>query len=95
MDSVTARERDWLEIQERYRHEDDRKKVEQPIKESPDELTQNIQLWAHVTSIEQFLRGVEERAKSLAQDDRARVLKRLDMVRDFLGTQDPINFFKS
>lgn len=89
------REREWQEAQERYRREDDRKKVEQSIKESRDELTQVIQRWAHVVSIEQFLRGVEERAECLAQDERARVLERLDMARAFLGTQDPLDFIKS
>ncbi|MEZ0003231.1 hypothetical protein [Sinorhizobium fredii] len=89
------REREWQEAQERYRREDDRKKVEQSIKESRDELTQVIQRWAHVVSIEQFLRGVEERAVSLAQDEGARVLERLDMVRGFLGTQNPLDFIKS
>lgn len=92
---AAIREREWQEAQERFRREDDRKKVEQSIKESRDELTQVIQRWAHVVSIEQFLRGVEERANGLSQNQRAQVLRRLNMVRGLLGTQDPLDFFMS
>lgn len=46
-------------------------------------------------SIEQFLRGVEERALSLPEAQQGQVLDRLQLAREFVGTQDPLEFFNS
>jgi len=46
-------------------------------------------------SIEQFLRGVEERVLSLPEAQRGQVLDRLQLARQFIGTQDPLEIFNS
>jgi hypothetical protein len=86
------RHREWLAAQERWQREEDRRKVEQSVRDSREDLAQVIQRWSYVISVEQFLRGIEERASDLAPDGRARVLERLNMARDLLGTQDPLEF---
>ncbi|RWB73574.1 hypothetical protein [Mesorhizobium sp.] len=86
-------ERDAAE--ERRRREEDRRRVEQSIQDSKDHLGKVIQQWSHVMSIERFLAGVEHRAHELPAGDSGAVLERLRLARDFLGTQDPLDFFRS
>lgn len=83
----------WLAEMERYRRDEDRRKVEDSVRESGDELRQIIQRWSGVVEVERFLKGVEERANDLAGDRRNEVLQRLGLAREFLGTQDPLEFF--
>ena len=53
-----------------------------------------IQEWASVVSLEQFFSGVETRAQDLREEERQEVLKRLALAREFVGTQDPLDFFR-
>ncbi|PWI54410.1 hypothetical protein B5K03_09495 [Rhizobium phaseoli] len=87
------RHQEWLAAVERSQREEDRRKVEQSVKDSREDLAQIIQRWSHVISVEQFLMGVEQRTNELDQDRRQQVLERLNMARDFIGTQDPLDFF--
>lgn len=82
-----------LAAQERGAKEEDRRLVEKSSRESREHLTEIIQRWSQVIGVEQFLRGVEERAAVLVDDDRRHVLERLALARKFLGSQDPLDFF--
>ena len=88
------RHRQWLADEERRRREEDRKRVEQSITDSKTELRQVIERWSDVMSIERFLAGVEQRANGLSEIDRRHVLERLALARSFLGSQDPLDFFR-
>ena len=44
-------------------------------------------------SVAGFLTGVEQSAFDLTEEERAPVLERLKLAREFLGTQAPLNFF--
>ena len=86
---------EWAAQQERWRLEDDRRRVAESIKESREELAKVIENWRRVVSLEQFFAGVESRAQTLPEQEKQEVLKRLALARDFVGTQDPLNFFRS
>lgn len=89
---------EWQELQaaiERRRKEDERRRIEQSVQASREHLGQVIQQWSEVESTERFLAGVENRAGELPDTDKALVLERLKLARDFLGTQDPLDFFLS
>src|SRR5690606_3124449 len=86
---------EWLAAEEKRRREEDRRRVEQSIRDSREHLGQVIQQWSNVMSVERFLAGVEQRAAKLPETDRAPVLERLKLAREFLGTQDPLDFFLS
>lgn len=81
--------------EERCRREEDRRRVEQSIQDSKEHLGKVIQQWSNLMSIERFLSGVEQRTHELPDDDRVGMLERLRLARDFLGTQDPLDFFRS
>lgn len=86
---------EWLAAEERRRREEDRLRVQKSIQDSREHLDQVIQQWSNVMSIERFLAGVEQRAAELPETDREPVLERLKLAREFLGTQDPLDFFLS
>ncbi len=88
------RRQQWLAEEERRRRQEDRRHVEQSIADSKAELQQVIGRWSDVMSIERFLAGVEQKAHGLPEADRRHVLGRLVLARAFLGTQDPLDFFR-
>lgn len=79
--------------EERRRQEEDRCCEAQSIKDSHDQLEQVIQAWSKVVSLEQFFRGIEDRALTLPEVERQDVLDRLRLAREFVGTQNPLDFF--
>lgn len=82
-----------LAAEERRRQEEDRRRVQQSVKDSQAQLVQIIQAWADVMNVERFLKGVQDRAAALPADERDGVLERLKLAREFLGSQDPLDFF--
>src|SRR5580704_10711218 len=89
------RQREWEAQRERWRQEEDRRQVAESIKESREQLAKAIEDWARVVSLEQFFSGVQSRAQDLPEEQRQEVLKRLALAREFVGTQDPLEFFCS
>lgn len=89
------RHQQWLAEEERRRREDDRRRIEQSITDSKAELRQVIERWSNVISVERFFAGVEERAGHLSEPDRLHVLERLELARAYLGSQDPIEYFRA
>lgn len=89
------RRQQWEEQIERSRQEEDRRRVAQAIKESREQLSNVIENWARVVSLEQFFAGIEKRVEDLPEEQRQEVLERLALARQFVGTQDPLDFFRS
>ena len=89
------RRQEWEEQLERSRQEEDRRRVAESIKESREQLSRVIENWASVVSLEQFFSGIEERVQELSEEQRPEMQKRLALAREFVGTQDPLDFFRS
>jgi len=89
------RRKEWAAQQEQWRQEEDRRRVAESIKESRAQLTKVIEDWARVVSLEQFFSGIQSRAQDLPEEQRQEVLNRLALAREFVGTQDPLEFFRS
>jgi hypothetical protein len=83
-----------LAEEERRRQEEDRRRIAQSVKESRDQLEQVIQAWSKIISLEQFFQGIEHRAQPLPESERRDVLDRLRLAREFVGTQNPLDFFR-
>jgi hypothetical protein len=90
-----VRRREWEEQHERWQREENQRKIAASNNESREQLMQIIQSWATAVSIEQFLKGVEERANQLPESEQARILDRLQLARESIGIQDPLEFFLS
>lgn len=85
------REEEW----ERYRRKEDQRRIEQSFKESRDHLDKVIEQWSQVMNMERFFAGVEQRAQGLNEEERTVVLQRLDLAREIMGTQDPLDFLRA
>ena len=89
------RQQEWKAQQERWRQEEDRRKEAQSIKESKEQLEQVIQAWAKAVSLEQFFAGVQARAGELPEMQWAEIMDRLQLAREFVGTQNPLDFLRA
>lgn len=84
-----------LAEEERYRQEENRRRIQQSIKDSQTQLFEVIKAWSDVMNVERFIQGVQNRAMDLPDNERETVLERLKLARDFIGTQNPLDFFLS
>lgn len=89
------RRQQWEVQQERWRREEDQRQITKSISDSREQLNQVIQAWAKAASIEQFLKGVEERIELLSEAERGAVQERLRLAREFFGLQDPLELLLS
>ena len=80
--------------EEQRRREEDRRRIALSVKESRDQLEQVIQAWSKVISLEQFFQSIEDRAQPLPESERQDVLDRLLLAREFVGSQNPLDFFR-
>ncbi|WP_156347475.1 MULTISPECIES: hypothetical protein [unclassified Sphingomonas] len=76
------------------RRDEDRRRIFQSIKDSRSDLDTVIERWTELIGIERFLAGVEARAATLPDGEREAVTERLALARDFLGSQDPLDFIR-
>lgn len=84
----------WLARQEQWRRDDDRRSVEKSFKDSREALEGVIGRWSRVMEVERFFQEVEDRASALAVEEKAAVLERLALARQFLGSSNPLDFFR-
>jgi hypothetical protein len=84
-----------LAEEEQRRREEDLRQIQQSTKDSHAHLHQIIRDWAEAANIERFFQGVYDRASDLPAEARELVLERLKLARDFIGTQNPLDFFLS
>jgi GTP1/Obg family GTP-binding protein len=89
------RRQEWEVRQEKWRQEEDRRRVDESVKDSREQLAKVIENWTRVVSLEQFFAGVQSRAQDLPEEQRKEVLKRIALAREFAGTQDSLEFFRS
>lgn len=84
-----------LAEEEGRRREEDRRQVEKSVQESKNHLAEVIEQWGRVMNVERFLAGVEHHAAELPHDEQSQMRARLRLAREFLGSQDPLDFFRS
>jgi dGTP triphosphohydrolase len=89
------RQQQWEAQQERWSREEDQRQIAKSISDSREQLNQIIQAWTKTLNIEQFLKGVEERASNLSEAEREVVQERLRLAREFIGAQDPFEFLRA
>lgn len=89
------RKQQWEAQQERWSLEEDQRQIAKSISDSREQLNQIIEASAKAVSVEQFLRGAEERANNLSETRREAVQERLRLAREFISVQDPLEFLLS
>ena len=64
-----------------------------PVKDSRDHLSQIIKAWGDVRNLELFFEGVAAAVSTLSSEARDVTLSRLALAREFVGNQNPLDFF--
>jgi hypothetical protein len=82
-----------LAEEKKRRREEDRRQVEKSVMDSKEQLAQIMEAWADVVDTQRFLSGVQGHAEGLDPEEREAVLERLRLAREFVGTQNPLDFF--
>jgi hypothetical protein len=93
-EAAARRQREWEAQQERWRREDDRRKVVAANEASQKQLTEIIQQWSERMAIEQFFRTAEARIADATPERREQLSGRLAQARSMMGTVDPLNFLE-
>jgi hypothetical protein len=83
----------WEAQREIWRREEAERRAAQALKESREELLQVIDRWGRATRIEQFFREAEQRAAGLSDEERLRLLDRLKLAREMVGSVDALGRF--
>jgi hypothetical protein len=90
-EAAAQRQREWEEAQERYRRDEDRRRVAQALAESQKQLAGIMDKWAAAMSVERFFHEAERRLESVESERRVQLRKRLVLARAMLGTLDPLD----
>lgn len=88
------RHQEWLVAEDRRKREEDRRRIDESTRQSRDALGQVIERWADRMAVERFFDELSRSIDLLPDEVRARMVERLRLARDFMGTVDPLEFFQ-
>lgn len=89
-----VRHQEWLAQKERLAREEDRRRIEESTKQSRQALGQVIDRWADRMAVERFFEEMARSIEQLPNGDRAEMQERLRLAREFMGSVDPLDFFR-
>ena len=88
------RHQEYLAAEDRRRRQEDRRRIEESTKQSREALGKVIERWADRMAVERFLDELSRSIDQLPDDERADMAERLKLAREFMGTVDPLEFFR-
>lgn len=91
-EATVKRQREWEEAQERYRREEDQRRVVQAKTESRKQLAEIMERWQRAMTVEQFFAEAEVRLQGLEDARREALSERVALARSMLGSIDPLDF---
>lgn len=83
----------WAAEQEQRRREEKKRRAAQARKDSTADLLQIIAGWAEANRIEKFFRDAERRAGNLDSEEKVKMLERLRLARELVGSIDALDHF--
>jgi GTP1/Obg family GTP-binding protein len=83
----------WEVQRQQWLKEEAERKTAKALKESREELLQIIKAWGEATGIDNFFQEAEKRAASLSDDQKLKVLERLRLAREMIGSVDALDYF--
>lgn len=83
----------WEVQREQWRREEAERLTAKALKESREELLQIIEAWGEATRIDNFFKDAEKRAASLSDDQKLKMLERLRLAREMIGSVDALDHF--
>ncbi len=83
----------WEAQQAKWRREEAERLAAKALKDSKEDILRIIDRWAEANRIEQFFADAERRAAELGDEERNRLLGRLERARELIGTVDALDHF--
>lgn len=84
----------WEREKEQRRIEEERRREIQARKDSLEELKRVIDAWGEVNRIERFFRDAESHVSNLVPGEQIRILERLKLAREMIGSIDALDYFR-
>ena len=88
------RHQEYLAAEDRRQRQEDKRRIEESTRQSREALGQVIQQWADRMAVERFLDELSRSIDQLPEEERAPMLDRLRLAKEFMGTVDPLEFFR-
>lgn len=86
-------QKEWEAHQKKWQKEMEEQRVAKALKDSREELFQIINHWAETNRIEKFFQDVERRAANLNENDKSKILDRIKLAREMVGSVDALDHF--
>jgi hypothetical protein len=93
-EAAARRQREWEEQQERWRMEEDQRRIKQADAESRKQLSDIMDRWATAVAVQRFFDEAEERASLVGEERHVRIMQRLALARAMLGPSDPLDYLE-
>lgn len=87
------RRQQWEIEQEQRRKEEAKRRADNALKESKAELLKIVEGWAESNHIERFFQDIERRADKLSDSEKLKILERLRIARELVGSIDVLDHF--
>lgn len=88
------RHQEYLAAEDQRKRREDRRRIEESTKQSQEALGQVIKRWADRMAVERFFDELGRLIDQLPNGDRQEMLERMQLAREFMGTVDPLEFFR-
>lgn len=83
----------WKAQQEVWRRKEEERRAAEALKNSKEDLHRIIDHWAESNRIEQFFTEAERSASDLEESERLKLLERLRLARELIGSVDALDHF--
>lgn len=85
--------KEWEAQQEKWRIEREEKLAAEALKQSRQQLFQIIDTWAEANRIDKFFKDAEQRVNDLSEDNKLKILERLQRARELIGSTEALEHF--
>ena len=85
--------KEWEAQQEKWRKEREEKLAAEALKQSREQLFQIIDTWAEANRIDKFFKDAEQRANDLGEENKLKILERLQRARELIGSTEALEHF--
>ncbi|MGX1259333.1 hypothetical protein [Sinorhizobium fredii] len=91
-EEAARQQREWEEMWERHRRQEDERCATQALTESRQQLAEIIDKWGKAMVVERFFAEAEERLQTVLGERQEHLKERLALARSLLVTLDPLDF---
>ena len=88
------RHQEWLAAEDRRKRQEDRRRTDESTKASKEALGKVIDRWKDRMAVERFFEELSHAIDVAPEPERTELVERLRLAMEFMGTADPLDFFR-